>query len=65
MTVEKACTRMGREIADIDRAFDVQVRGVMVLTTRWDKKLNGMSAAWISRAAVLSHGECVQKELFS
>jgi flavin reductase (DIM6/NTAB) family NADH-FMN oxidoreductase RutF len=51
MTEEKACTRLGREITDIDRAFDVQVRGVMVLTTRWDKKLNGMSAAWVSRAA--------------
>ena len=51
MTEEKACTRMGREITDIDRAFDVQVRGVMVLTTRWSEKLNGMSAAWISRAA--------------
>jgi len=51
MTEEKACTRLGREITDIDRAFDVQVRGVMVLTTRWGEKLNGMSAAWISRAA--------------
>ena len=51
MSQEKACTRLGREITDIDRAFDVQVRGVMVLTTRWGEKLNGMSAAWISRAA--------------
>ena len=51
MTEENACTRMGRQITDIDRAFDLQVRGVMVLTTRWGEKLNGMSAAWISRAA--------------
>ncbi len=51
MTEEKACTRLGREITDIDRAFDVQDRGVMVLTTRWGDTLNGMSAAWISRAA--------------
>ncbi len=51
MTEEKAYTRLGREITDIDRAFDVQVRGVMVLTTRWGKMLNGMSAAWVSRAS--------------
>jgi flavin reductase (DIM6/NTAB) family NADH-FMN oxidoreductase RutF len=48
---EKQQTRLGREITDIDRAFDVLVRGVVVITTRWDEKLNGMSAAWVSRAS--------------
>ena len=49
MTEEKTCTRLGREITDIDRAFDVLVRGVVVLTTRCDDALNGMSAAWVSK----------------
>ncbi len=51
MAEENEYTRMGRAITDIDRAFNVQVRGVVVLTTRWGQKLNGMSAAWVSRAA--------------
>ncbi|MBW1962890.1 MAG: flavin reductase [Deltaproteobacteria bacterium] len=51
MEDEKNCTRHGREITDIDRAFDVQVRGVAVITTSLCQKLNGMSAAWISRVS--------------
>jgi len=51
MAQENETTRMGRAITDIDRAFNVQVRGVMVITTRWGQKLNGMSAAWVSRAS--------------
>jgi len=51
MAQETETTRMGREITDIDRAFNVQVRGVVVITTKWDQKLNGMSAAWVSRAS--------------
>lgn len=51
MTEENETTRMGRPITDIDRAFNVQVRGVMVITTKWSQKLNGMSAAWVSRAS--------------
>ncbi len=51
MAQETETTRMGRPITDIDRAFNVQVRGVVVITTKWGKKLNGMSAAWVSRAS--------------
>jgi flavin reductase (DIM6/NTAB) family NADH-FMN oxidoreductase RutF len=51
MAQETETTRMGREITDIDRAFNVQVRGVVVITTKWGQKLNGMSAAWVSRAS--------------
>jgi len=51
MAEENETTRMGRPITDIDRAFNVQVRGVVVITTKWDQKLNGMSAAWVSRAS--------------
>ena len=51
MAQETETTRMGRPITDIDRAFNVQVRGVMVITTKWGGKLNGMSAAWVSRAS--------------
>ena len=51
MSEDKACTRLGREITDIDRAFDVLVRGVVVLTTRCEDTRNGMSAAWVSRAS--------------
>ena len=51
MAEESETTRMGRAITDIDRAFNVHVRGVMVITTKMGQKLNGMSAAWVSRAA--------------
>ncbi len=51
MAQESEATRLGRAITDIDRAFNVQTRGVMVITTKWGQKLNGMSAAWVSRAA--------------
>ena len=51
MAQETETTRMGRPITDIDRAFNVQIRGVMVITTKWGGKLNGMSAAWVSRAS--------------
>jgi len=51
MAQETETTRMGRPIADIDRAFDVQVRGVVVITTKWGEKVNGMSAVWVSRAS--------------
>jgi len=51
MTDNNECTRMGREITDIDRAFNVQVRGVVVLTTLCEGKYNGMAAAWVNRAA--------------
>ena len=51
MSDEKDCTRLGREITDIDRAFDVLVRGVVVITTRCEDTLNGMYAAWVSRAS--------------
>ncbi len=51
MAQETETTRMGRPITDIDRAFNVQIRGVVVITTKWNQKLNGMSAAWVSRAS--------------
>ncbi len=51
MAQETETTRMGRPVTDIDRAFNVQVRGVVVVTTKWGEKLNGMSAAWVSRAS--------------
>jgi flavin reductase (DIM6/NTAB) family NADH-FMN oxidoreductase RutF len=51
MAEEIETTRQGRAITDIDRAFNVQVRGVVVITTTWGQKLNGMSAAWVSRAS--------------
>ena len=51
MIADHEITRMGRPITDIDRAFNVQVRGVVVVTTKWGEKLNGMSAAWVSRAS--------------
>ena len=51
MTDDLETTRMGRPITDIDRAFNAQVRGVVVVTTKMGEKLNGMSAAWVSRAS--------------
>ena len=51
MAQENETTRLGRAITDIDRAFNAQVRGVVVITTAWGQKLNGMSAAWVSRAS--------------
>ncbi len=51
MAEESETTRMGRAVTDIDRAFNAQVRGVVVITTKMGQKLNGMSAAWVSRAA--------------
>jgi len=51
MTTKAATTRLGREITDIDLAFDVQVRGVEIITTRLGDRINGMSAAWMSRAS--------------
>lgn len=51
MVEDKEYTATGREVTEIDRVFDVQVRGVVVITTRWGKKHNGMSAAWVSRSS--------------
>ncbi len=51
MAEETETTRMGRPVTDIDRAFNVQVRCVVVITTKSRQKLNGMSAAWVSRAS--------------
>jgi flavin reductase (DIM6/NTAB) family NADH-FMN oxidoreductase RutF len=51
MAEETETTRMGRPVTDIDRAFNVQVRCVVVITTKWGPKMNGMSAAWVSRAS--------------
>jgi flavin reductase (DIM6/NTAB) family NADH-FMN oxidoreductase RutF len=51
MTSKAETTRLGREITDIDRAFDVQIRGVEVITTRLGDRINGMTAAWVSRAS--------------
>lgn len=51
MVVEKEYTATGREVTEIDRVFDRFVRGVFVITTRCGKKLNGMAAAWVNRAA--------------
>ena len=51
MAEETETTRMGRPVTDIDRAFNVQIRCVVVITTKSGQKLNGMSAAWVSRAS--------------
>ena len=51
MAEEKEYTMTGREVTDIDRAFDVQVRGVVVITTRSGERFNGMSAVWVSRSS--------------
>ena len=51
MTQEKEYTSTGREVTQIDRVFDQMVRGVVVITTRLGKKLNGMAAAWVNRSA--------------
>ena len=51
MAEETETTRMGRPVTDIDRAFNAQVRCVVVITTKLDQKLNGMAAAWVSRAS--------------
>ena len=50
-SAEKGYTSTGREVTLIDRVFDQMARGVVVITTRLDKKLNGMSACWVSRSA--------------
>lgn len=47
----KEYTSTRREVTDIDLAFDVQLRGLMVVTTHSGDRLNGMTAAWVSRAS--------------
>jgi uncharacterized repeat protein (TIGR04076 family) len=47
----KEYTSTGREVTLIDRVFDQMVRGVVVITTRFGEKLNGMSACWVNRSA--------------
>ncbi len=44
-------TRMGRPVTDIDRAFNVQVRCVVVIAAKSSQKLNDMSAAYVIRAS--------------
>jgi flavin reductase (DIM6/NTAB) family NADH-FMN oxidoreductase RutF len=51
MNEEIEYTITGRVVTDIDRAFNVAVRGVMVITTRLDNKLYGLSASWVSRSS--------------
>lgn len=51
MAEQEEYTRLGRKVTDIDRAFDVAVRGVVIITTRWDDKPFGMAAAWVSRVS--------------
>ena len=51
MAEKKEYTMSGREVTDIDRAFDVQARPVVVITTKCDEKINGMSAAWVNRSS--------------
>jgi len=48
---EKEYTSTGRKVTEIDRVFDQMVRGVVVITTRWGEKINGMSACWVNRSA--------------
>jgi len=48
---EKEFTSSGREVTPIDLVFDQMVRGIVVITTRSGKKLNGMAACWVSRVA--------------
>ncbi|BEQ15943.1 flavin reductase family protein [Desulfoferula mesophila] len=60
-------TVTGRKVTDIDRAFEAQVKGVVVLTSRLDERLTGMTASWFTRAAEQPFlaVACVYKENFS
>lgn len=62
-----AYTANGRKVTDIDRAFDVQSKGVVVLTSRLGDRLAGMTASWFTRAAEQPFlaVACVYKENFS
>ena len=44
-------TRSGKLITPIDRALDKITCGVAVITTHWDEKPYGMTAAWFTRSA--------------
>ncbi len=41
----------GREATLIDRVSDPMVRGLVVTITRRGKKVNSMSACWVTRSA--------------
>jgi len=51
MTDIKEYTMSGREVTEIDRVFDVQVRPVVIISTKYGDQINGMSAAWMSRTS--------------
>ncbi len=53
----------GREGTLIDRVFDPMVRGVVVITTRHGKKVNGMSACWVTRSALPPSREHLERQL--
>jgi len=48
---KKEYNNSGREVTLIDRVFDRMARGVVVITTRLEGKMNGMTACWVTRSA--------------
>ena len=48
---KKEYTNSGREVTLIDRVLDRMARGVVVITTRLEGKMNGMTACWVTRSA--------------
>ncbi len=49
--IEGICMGTGREVTFIDRVFEEIGRGVAVIPNRQGKKVNGMSACWVTRPA--------------
>jgi len=49
--VQKEFTRTGREVTLIDKVMDRMVKGVAIITTKTETKLNGMAASWFNRVA--------------
>lgn len=48
---QREYTRTGREVTLTDKVMDRIVKGVAIITTKTEVKLNGMAASWFNRVA--------------
>ncbi len=51
MAEQKEYTRTGREVTLADRVIDRIMKGVAIITTKTDERVNGMAAAWFTRVS--------------
>tara|TARA_B100000315_G_C14385402_1_gene499416 strand:+ start:97 stop:444 length:348 start_codon:yes stop_codon:yes gene_type:complete len=48
---QKEYTRSGRKVTTADRVIDMIMKGVAIITTKTDMRVNGMAASWFTRVS--------------